>query len=190
MSEIKEQILTCARDIFLQKGLSRFSMRKVATCAGVSATAIYRHYANREELLFYVLLQGFRIFGEYLKRVDESLEPHLLLEETAKAYLDFALSERSYYEMMFMSSEQITGFKQLNQDGVAEMRHTFEILKQRVQRAIDAGGLKSTDSHSAAFGMWAFAHGQISLYLGGQSEMERERFIDTYQALFRSYIKG
>lgn len=190
MSDIKEQILICARDSYLEEGLSRFSMRKVAACVGVSATAIYRHYANKEELLFQVLLRGFRLFAGYLKRVDEDLPPLALLEVTAKAYLDFALNERAYYEMMFMSSEQITGLKKLNQDGLAEMRDTFEILRQRVERAITEGVLKGTDSLTVAFGMWAYAHGQISLYLGGQSEMERAQFIKTYQELFAAYVKG
>lgn len=189
MSEVKEQILTCARDLFLEEGLSRFSMRKVASCAGISATAIYRHYANKEELLFYVILRGFRIFTDYLKRVDERLEPLQLLEATVMAYLDFALNESAYYEMMFMSSEQITGLKQLNQDGIAETRHTFEILEQRVQRAIDAGVLNRADSFSGAFEIWAFAHGQISLYLCGHTKMGEEQFINTYKELFASYIK-
>ncbi|NIR92603.1 MAG: TetR/AcrR family transcriptional regulator [Gammaproteobacteria bacterium] len=189
MDGVKEQILTCARDLFLAEGLSRFSMRKVASCAGVSATAIYRHYANREELLFHVLLRGFLIFADYLRRVDKGLDPLPLLEATAMAYLDFALSERAYYEMMFMSSEQITGLKQLSQDGMTEMRHTFEILEQRVQRAIDAGALKGDNSYRVAFGMWAYAHGQISLYLCGQSEMEKNLFINTYRELFASYIR-
>lgn len=190
MSDVKEQILICARDIYLEEGLSRFSMRKVAACVGVSATAIYRHYANKEELLFHVLLRGFRIFAGYLMRVDEGLEPLALLEATARAYLDFALKEPAYYGMMFMSSEQITGFKKLNQDGLAEMRGTFEILQQRVERAISAKLLSGKDSLTVAFGIWAFAHGQISLFLAGRSEMDQEQFIKIYQELFAAYIRG
>lgn len=190
MSEIKERILTCARDIYLEEGLSRFSMRKVAACAGVSATAIYRHYASREELLFQVLLRGFRIFAGYLQRVDEALEPLALLEATAKAYLDFALDERGYYEMMFLSSEQVTGLRKLNREGLAEMQDTFEALQRRVGQAMHAGLLKGDDSRTTAFGIWAYAHGQIALYFGGQSAMERAQFVQTYQGLFAAYIRG
>ncbi len=69
MSESKELILSCARDIFLKEGLSHFSMRKVASCVGMSATALYRHYTNKEELLFQVLLRGYRIFSRYLEKI-------------------------------------------------------------------------------------------------------------------------
>ena len=71
MSESKELILSCARDTFLKEGLSHFSMRKVASCVGMSATALYRHYANKEDLIFQVLLRGYRIFSRYLEKVNE-----------------------------------------------------------------------------------------------------------------------
>lgn len=190
MTDSKEQILTCARDLFLDEGLSHFSMRKVAQCAGLSATAIYRHYTNKDELLFNVLLHGFRLFTKYLDRVSESQKPLACLKATALAYLDFALDERAYYEVMFMSSEQITGLKRVNEDGAAEMQQTFETLQRRVQRAIDSGVLSSRDSYQAAFGIWAYAHGQISLYLGGRTEMNRETFIDNYRQMMTAYLKG
>ncbi len=190
MRDSKEQILTCARDLFLDEGLVHFSMRKVAQCAGLSATAIYRHYANKDELLFNVLLRGFRLFAEYLGRVSESQMPLDCLKETAAAYLAFALKECAYYEVMFMSSEQITGLKRLNEDGAAEMQQTFETLRRRVQRAIDGGVLRSHDSYRAAFGIWAYAHGQISLYLGGRAGMDRGAFIDNYHRLMAGYLEG
>ena len=46
------RLLACARDLFLAEGVAGFSMRKVASAAGVSATAIYRHYDDKETLLF------------------------------------------------------------------------------------------------------------------------------------------
>ncbi len=189
MGESKEQILNCARDIFLEEGLSHFSMRKVATCVGVSATALYRHYTNKEALLFHVLLRGFRIFADYLNRVDEGQEPLACLKATAAAYLDFALNEHAYYEMMFMSSEQMTGLKKLNEDGADEMQQTFAILQRRVQNAIAASTLQTTDSFAGAYSIWAYAHGQIALYLCGRTELGREQFITLYQELMAAHLR-
>lgn len=188
MNEIKHKILTCARDCFLEDGLSHLSMRKVAGCVGVSATALYRHYADKEALLYQVIVQGFRIFAGYLQRVDKSQEPLRLLEQTAMAYLNFALTERAYYEMMFMLSEQMTGLKRINREGAAEVRGTFELLQQRVQLAIDADALERNDSYIAAYGFWAFAHGQISLHLCGKTGLEDKAFASTYRNLMREYL--
>lgn len=189
MHDVKERILTCARDIFLEEGMPHFSMRKVAQCVGVSATALYRHHANKEALLFQVLLRGFRIFADYLQRVDESQPPLDCLEATTSAYLDFALDEPGYYEMMFMSGEQMTGLKTFTRDGAREMQHTFAILQGRVQRAIEGGALRSRDSYETAFGIWAYAHGQISLFLNGRSGLARRTFVETYGRLMSGYLE-
>jgi len=189
MTESKEQILNCARDIFIEEGLAHFSMRRVAACVGVSATAIYRHFADKEDLLFQVLLRGFRIFTEYLRRVDEGQDPLACLDATADAYLNFALDERTYYEMMFMSSEQMTGLKRLNEEGANEMQRTFEILHRRVARAMEAGALKGQDSYLGAYAIWSYAHGQVALHLCGRAGLGREAFVATYRALVQAHIR-
>ncbi|MFO7593517.1 MAG: TetR/AcrR family transcriptional regulator [Pseudomonadota bacterium] len=188
MSEIKQRILACARDCFLKEGLSYFSMRKVAGCVGVSATALYRHYDDREALLFHVILEGFRIFSGYLNRVDESQEPGVVLEETTTAYLNFALAEPAYYEVMFMTSEQMTGLKRINKEGAGQVKGTFDLLHQRVRAAMEAGVLDRDDAYMIAYGIWAYAHGQISLYLCGRTGMGQSSFVDTYKRLMRHYL--
>ncbi len=185
---MREQILLCARDLFLAEGMSHFSMRKVAACADISATAIYRHFADREALLFHVLLKGFRIFAGYLRRVDEKAQPLAQLQATVMAYLDFALREPAYYAMMFMSSEQMTGLKRLNAEGASEMEQTFTLLEQRVQYAIASGELQAADAHRSAFGIWAYAHGQIALYLAGRTGMKRRAFVELYRGLMLDYL--
>lgn len=188
MSGSKEQILACARDIFLEEGLSHFSMRKVAACVGFSATALYRHYVNRDELLFQVILKGFRIFSGYLQQVDERQEPLTCLEATTTAYLNFALNEPAYYQMMFMSSEEMTGLKRLSEEGAAEMQQTFEILQRRVQRAVDADVIETDDSRATAFAIWAYAHGQISLYLCGRANMEKRDLVSLYHKSMGAHL--
>ena len=188
MSESKELILSCARDIFLKEGLSHFSMRKVASCVGMSATALYRHYTNKEELLFQVLLRGYRIFSRYLEKINDMQAPLECLEKSMLAYLNFALAEKPYYEVMFMSNDQMTGLKKLSSAGVEEMRHSFEVLQNRVQRAIDQKLVKTVDSYVASFGLWAYAHGQVSLFLSGRAEVSRKQFVKVYTSLMKSYI--
>jgi len=189
MSESKELILSCARDIFLKEGLSHFSMRKVASCAGMSATALYRHFTNKEELLFQVLLRGYRIFSRYLEKINDRQDPLVCLEKSMLAYLNFALAEKPYYEVMFMSNDQMTGLKKFNSAGAAEMRHSFELLQNRVQRAIDRKLVKTDDSYVASFGLWAYAHGQTSLFLSGRAEVSRRQFVKVYTSLMKSYIR-
>jgi hypothetical protein len=70
------------------------------------------------------------------------------------------------------------------------MQDIFETLQQRVQWAIVAGLFDSRGRQRCAFGIWAYAHGQISLYLAGRSGMDRAPFIDNYRWLMAAYLKG
>lgn len=47
---MKERILEVARTEFINKGFSEASMRNIASEIGITATALYRHYSNKEEI--------------------------------------------------------------------------------------------------------------------------------------------
>lgn len=47
---MKERILEAARSEFIEKGFSNASMRSIAKEIGITATALYRHYSNKEEI--------------------------------------------------------------------------------------------------------------------------------------------
>jgi TetR/AcrR family transcriptional repressor of mexJK operon len=51
----RQQILTAASDLFLQKGFSDSSMDNVAQRAGVSKQTVYSHFANKEALFTAVI---------------------------------------------------------------------------------------------------------------------------------------
>ncbi len=49
-SETKKLILQVAKDEFMEKGFQDASMRKIAGAVGITATALYRHYASKEDI--------------------------------------------------------------------------------------------------------------------------------------------
>ena len=87
-----------------------------------------------------------------------------------------------------MSNDQMTGLKKLNSAGAEEIRHSFELLQSRIQRAIDQKLVKTDDGYVASFGLWAYAHGQVSLFLSGRAEVSRKQFVKVYTSLMKSYI--
>ena len=58
---------------------------------GVTATAIYRHYDGKNELIAAVMDEGLRIFTSYLRRGLDGETPEERLRLAGQAYLDFAL---------------------------------------------------------------------------------------------------
>ena len=47
---MKERILKAAREEFMEKGFIDASMRSIAGTVGITATALYRHFSNKEEM--------------------------------------------------------------------------------------------------------------------------------------------
>ena len=57
---LQQALLDAAIQLIAEIGANGFTLREVARRAGVSHNAPYRHFADREELLAAVALQGFR----------------------------------------------------------------------------------------------------------------------------------
>ncbi len=48
--DTKSEIIAAAKAEFMEKGFQDASMRKIAKKVGITATALYRHYANKEDI--------------------------------------------------------------------------------------------------------------------------------------------
>ena len=48
--DTKSEIISIAKAEFMEVGFQEASMRKIASKVGITATALYRHYANKEEI--------------------------------------------------------------------------------------------------------------------------------------------
>src|SRR5512140_3277022 len=97
------EILEAARDLFLASGLSGVTMRRVASKVGVSATAIYRHYADKDDLLKAVVDLGRERFSTFLVRGLKGTTPRERLLLTGTGYLEFAFEQPHDYQIMFMA---------------------------------------------------------------------------------------
>ncbi len=179
MSKNKELILDVARDIFLNDGLQSLSMRKVAKKVGISATAIYRHYSSKEELLFFVLLRGYAFFKSYLLKVGEQ-DAMQCLKQTTEAYLDFALNERAYYRTLFMSGDEVVDVRKRYPQHAEKVIESFIILQHRVDHLFADKAYVDKSSYETAFSIWAYAHGQVSLFLQKRTGLDEDSFKKLY----------
>ena len=166
-SETRDRIVEEARDLYLTGGLSALSMRKVAERVGVSATALYRHFDDKEALLVAVVQAGFERFTSYLLRGLAGKTPPERLARTGEGYLRFALEHSSYYRIMFMTSREDFGFDQLPEASRQILARSFQLLVDRVRECQDAGTLRAGEPEEIAVLIWAFVHGLVSLYLAG-----------------------
>src|SRR5687768_2852915 len=108
--DTRQHILSEARELFLKKGLSGVSMRAVADGVGVSATALYRHFNDKDALLASLLGEAFGTFGSYLGRCLGGSTPLERFRICGRGYVEFALDHPRDYELMFLTNCDDLGF--------------------------------------------------------------------------------
>jgi AcrR family transcriptional regulator len=175
MSEQREHILACACDLYLEKGLDGFSMRKLAKQVGITAPAIYRHYAGREEVLSDILREAHQTFSQYLYRALSAPTPLERFFGAGEGYLDFVFDHPRWYGMLHTAPEHL-GMESVPDDIKAMGCAIHQFWIDRVRECMEAGILKVGDPIETSVTMWAHAHGMVQLYHQGQFRMTGEEF--------------
>lgn len=143
-------------------------MRTVAEGVGVSATALYRHFQDKDALLASLLGEAFGTFGSYLGRCLRGSTPLERFRLCGAAYVDFALDHPRDYELMFLTNCQDRGLERVRREVDKRSLPTFEMLVDRVRECIEAGVFCQRDERQAALFAWATLHGALGLWLFGQ----------------------
>lgn len=160
----RAQILTVATDLFLAEGIESTSMRRIAEMVGVTPTAIYDHFKDKEALLTAIAGGFFKGLAEALATAaDQAKEDPI--GEMLRAYVRFGLSHPHEYRLVFMPNGRA------NDGGAppmaAGLKPAFARLRQEVGKQIDAGALRRLPEEGMARSLWAMAHGIVSLGLSG-----------------------
>ena len=62
----RQRLLAAALELVEEEGVEALSMRRLAARVGVSATALYRHFADKDELLQHLVDEANLELGRYL----------------------------------------------------------------------------------------------------------------------------
>lgn len=101
--DLKAALLDAARALIAERGPLGFTMAEAARRAGVSASAPYRHFDDRNALLRAVALEGHRSLARRLDAAwrDPHATPLRAFDALGRAYLAFAREEPASYAAMF-----------------------------------------------------------------------------------------
>ena len=161
----KERLLDVARDLYLEVGPSRFSLREVARRCDLTAAAIYRHYEGKDALLGAVCAEGFRVFASYLMAALAQPHPDARLRMATDQYLRFALERPRDYRVIFMSEP--VDRSSIGPPLGAAPDPSFQFLVDRVRECQTAKVIRRGDAREIAVTIWAHLHGLVSLRLAG-----------------------
>lgn len=154
--DLRAALLTSAMEM-LENGES-FSLRAVARHAGVSATAPYRHFADREALESALAVQGLTDLLADVHAARPVPTTPAELTDVAVTYVDFALRRPALFRLMFGNARDEESHERVV---AADELHAF-------LEAAMAVVFPGKDAVSLAAGGWALAHGLAFLHLDGK----------------------
>ena len=163
--QLRDEILATAEEMLLETGSQEaVSIRAVADAVGVTAPSIYRHFADKTELIFAVCARHFSALEDHIRAacagIDDPIEQ---LAALGKAYIAFGVANPEPYRIMFMTRPDVA--PEEYHGAVLADSAAFGVLTDCVQACIDAGRFRPgyTDAYQLSIGFWARVHGLTSL---------------------------
>jgi AcrR family transcriptional regulator len=166
-------------------------LRDVQRMAGVSNSAAYRHYADRDALLAAVIdYAEARLADAMLARLSsvashgpEAERASARLRATGQGYIDFALDEPGLFRTAFTHTSARRGGHTRHPDGGSgdvDDRHPFQILIGCIDDLVATGVLSPDRRDGLDEAAWAAVHGLSTLFLDGplrQADAARKQLI-------------
>jgi AcrR family transcriptional regulator len=162
--ELRSRILEVAGQLLDAGGAEAVTMRGVAERIGYSATTIYLHFRDRDELLFAALDEA---FGEFRAAMSGAMasaaEPRARIEAMGRAYVRYALDHPARYRLMFVQRPDYLLAHGPEEEGarIESMGALAELVA-----ASPAGLSNRTRPSAAADALWAAMHGIAALATG------------------------
>jgi AcrR family transcriptional regulator len=180
--------LPAAVALLRRDGPGALTMRNVAAEAGVTATALYRHYADRDALIAAVVRDVYGVFRRWLVVPIGTGEPATWLRLAFDRFLHFALEHPNYYRLLFLEPHG-HGIDRYPADFAAGRSSTFRQLRDVVEHCMAAGVLRPADATDVALTVYAHMHGLIALHLAGRFPDPAE-FARFYHRSMESLVAG
>lgn len=162
---LRETLLDVATDLLAEvRDVDRLSVRAVTARAGVSPTALYLHFADKDALVGAIEARCFVALGQRLSAARDAHpdDPWAGLRAMGGAYLAFAREEPGWYGVCFQTAthEHVVG-KDWDDHPTARIgMDVFGLLVAQVSRCTGADERAAFDRATV---LWAALHGRASV---------------------------
>lgn len=165
VQSIRPQILASALEVLREHGLEGVTMRAVADRAGVTAPALYWHFADKEALIREVGREVSRTLRDRMLEAGSAPTAEARLRRTFEVFRTFAVSYPSYFHMLFVRPPT-TRRGEIRDGGASPV--IFQLVVDRVAECMRDGSLAKGDAQSVAMSLAALAQGLVILHRRGR----------------------
>lgn len=167
----RAEILAAAERIFVAEGYEGATIRKIADEVGVSSTALYMHFKDKDQILLEICIETIEQMLDSnteiaARPIDSVSRVRLMLE----AYVRFGFEHPNAYRLVFCSpAAPVTEIRGEKHAAAAQIGSDCYNRFSGVVREIAAEGrLRAGDDRTAAQTLWAACHGLITLVITKQ----------------------
>src|SRR5690554_81164 len=170
--DLKQRILDAAKLLFTKYGYESTSIRKIAKVIEFSPTTIYLYYRDKNDILYALHREGFKMLGTSFHDVGKIEDPFERLKKMGWTYLQFALDHSDFYELMFIMKEPLQWLDEdeCSSDKWQEGINAFEPLHKTIIDCQKKGYFADQDPKLFSLFVWSTVHGLCSLSLHGHFE--------------------
>jgi AcrR family transcriptional regulator len=164
--DLRRALLEDAVQTIATEGVAALTLREAGRRLGVSRTALYRHFSDKNALLAAVAREGFQRFATDLQHAWLQAGDTLRgLELMGAAYIEFAVAHPAHYRVMFgQFTELCDRDSQLQRDAA----RSFTVLADALVMLQRAGLVRRDEPVVLARYIWSVVHGIAMLAIDGQ----------------------
>lgn len=174
--DLRAGLVEAARALVEANGPERLSLSDACRAAGVSTAAPYRHFPDKDALLFAVAQGG---MDRQAGAMSEAASRHPLgsleaIIAIGRAYVDFALREPGLFKLMFSLTRGHADEAELVRKGEATFGILLAQIAARTGRPSDHPEVVLT-----GFRLWTFVHGLSFLLIDDKlGKLDLDRLVD------------
>ena len=186
--QLRRQILAAARELFVNEGYEKVSMRKIADKIEYSPTTIYLYFKDKADLLDSVCKETLLNLLNTLEELRrDNTDPVETLRKSGKVYVEFGLKYPQDYKLTFVIRPQFQEGLGLEEGSVGGK--VFDYLRTTVSECIRQKVFQQVDVETTGQVLWSAVHG-VTLLLIDFPDFpwtEKDKLIDT---VIDTTIKG
>jgi AcrR family transcriptional regulator len=158
--DLRAALIETAVDLIDERGVRNFTLAEASRRVGVTVSAPYAHFADRDALLAAVTVHAYELFyADVAREVDRFRKPADRLAAVARSYVRFAGTHRALFEALLEAGLDKTRHPEID----AAKRPLDDAFMDCVH-ALDGG---KAAARNLAIAVEAAAHGHAMLLLDG-----------------------
>jgi AcrR family transcriptional regulator len=191
--EFRREILDAARELFMNEGYEKFSMRKLAEKIDYSPTTIYLYFRDKDELLLGICEEFAEQYFTNLNHIRaRHMDPLDTLRQALLYFVEFGFNNPNQYRVFFFTRPDVYGTPEEYMEKESMARSSYLIFREIVQDCIDAGKLQQLDTELLTQALAVAVHGLIvmTIYRRSFPWADRKMLAHTLvDGLLRGYSK-